>query len=1051
MVESPVLDIRLFGELELRMGDRSLPRLESARAESLLAYLLLHREAAQPRQRLAFLLWPDSTEPQARTNLRHVLHNLRHSLPDADRYLEVGQRTLRWRPDAPFRLDVAAFDEALARSALAEAVDAYGGDLLAGSYDEWLLEERDCLRDRYLGALERLVELHEAEDPARAIAYADRLLRADPLREQTYRLLMGLHDARGDRARALHVYHVCTATLERELGVEPSAATQELYEALLPAERDPGAERLRGPALVGRAQERAQLAELWRTVERGAARFVLVTGEPGIGKTRLVEELASLAEHRGAATAEARSYAAEGALAYGPVAAWLRSDALAARRERLDRGRLAVLSRLLPEIEGEPPEPLPESEERQRLYSALGSAILAPGPPLLLVADDLHWADQETLQFLHYLLRVQPEARLLVAATARREEVDESPALRSLATALRAAGTIEEIELDRLSRDATATLAGRVTGRELPDADVDRLFGETEGNPLFVLEAVRAGWTGGETLSPRVQAVLEARLAQLSEQAREVVGVAAAIGRQLTVELLAATSDVGEERLVRVLDELWRRRIVREQAGDAYDFSHDKLREVAYAALGPALRRRHHARIAAALERLHADDPGPVSAQIASHHDLAGAAREAVLWYERAAAGAQRMHASVEAIRLLDRALELVRTVPSGPDRDEQELALVVARLAPLGVVEGATSTRLVEAEQRGLELAESLGREPAPLLRWTALTNLTRGRFDEARRAGEQLLTHAGRDADDVLLVESSYVLGIAAFWSGELEAARRHFEQAVARYDREHRGVHLARYGLDPEVICLGRLGNTLFFLGSPGAAVRARDTALELAGEVGHASTTGTALVFAALLALELRDEESLRRFTAELAVQHGGAATDLALGSFEAYLDVLDGRSETGLGRLRELLAVTREAAHAPGQHACMVRLLLEAYARTADAAAGLGTAEHALQAVTGVRLWEAETRRMRAEFLADLSGPSDEVDAELERALELAGAQGSRTLQLRAAGSLLRRRLERGDERGSEEARGRLAAVLEALPEPTETPDRREAEAVLRST
>jgi hypothetical protein len=230
-----------------------------------------------------------------------------------------------------------------------------------------------------------------------------------------------------------------------------------------------------------------------------------------------------------------------------------------------------------------------------------------------------------------------------------------------------------------------------------------------------------------------------------------------------------------------------------------------------------------------------------------------------------------------------------------------------------------------------------------------------------------------------------------------------------------------------------------------------VRARDTALELAGEVGHASTTGTALVFAALLALELRDEESLRRFTAELAVQHGGAATDLALGSFEAYLDVLDGRSETGLGRLRELLAVTREAAHAPGQHACMVRLLLEAYARTADAAAGLGTAEHALQAVTGVRLWEAETRRMRAEFLADLSGPSDEVDAELERALELAGAQGSRTLELRAAGSLLRRRLERGDERGSEEARGRLAAVLEALPEPTETPDRREAEAVLRST
>src|SRR6266699_6853549 len=138
--DSTPLVIRLFGELDLRLGDTSLPRLESARAESLLAYLLLHREAAQPRQRLAFLLWPDSTEAQAQTNLRHVLHNLRRALPEADRYLEVGQRTLRWRTDAPFRIDVATFEDALARAdaadpddalaPLRDAVEAYAGDLL---------------------------------------------------------------------------------------------------------------------------------------------------------------------------------------------------------------------------------------------------------------------------------------------------------------------------------------------------------------------------------------------------------------------------------------------------------------------------------------------------------------------------------------------------------------------------------------------------------------------------------------------------------------------------------------------------------------------------------------------------------------------------------------------------------------------------------------------------------------------------------------------------------------------------------------------------------
>jgi DNA-binding SARP family transcriptional activator len=168
---SATLRIRLLGGLDLRQGEVALPPLGSARAESLLALLLLHQEAAQPRQRLAFLLWPDSSEGQARTNLRHLLHVLRRALPEPDRFLEVTPRTLRWRPDAPCWLDVAAFDAALARSerdpggseaALSEAVELYAGDLLQGSYDEWLAEERERLRQRYLQALERLVELLEA-------------------------------------------------------------------------------------------------------------------------------------------------------------------------------------------------------------------------------------------------------------------------------------------------------------------------------------------------------------------------------------------------------------------------------------------------------------------------------------------------------------------------------------------------------------------------------------------------------------------------------------------------------------------------------------------------------------------------------------------------------------------------------------------------------------------------------------------------------------------------------------------------------------------------
>src|SRR3954471_535863 len=139
MVATTELGVRLLGELDLRIGDTALPALESGRAESLLAYLLLHRDAPQPRQRLAFLLWPDSTERQAHTNLRKVLHTLRRALPDADRLIDVGPRTLQWRANAPLWLDVEQFERALAEDRLEEAVETCGGELLEGRYDEWLL------------------------------------------------------------------------------------------------------------------------------------------------------------------------------------------------------------------------------------------------------------------------------------------------------------------------------------------------------------------------------------------------------------------------------------------------------------------------------------------------------------------------------------------------------------------------------------------------------------------------------------------------------------------------------------------------------------------------------------------------------------------------------------------------------------------------------------------------------------------------------------------------------------------------------------------------
>jgi DNA-binding SARP family transcriptional activator len=1042
------LSIRLFGGLDLRLDDAQVPALASARGESLLAYLLLNRGAPQPRQHVAFCLWPDSTEQQARTNLRHVLHDLRRALPDADAFLDVQPRTVQWRPRAPVWLDVAAFEAACTRieraaskgagsedaddeiAALCEAIDLYRGDLLEACYDEWITTYRAQFRHRYLALLEQLAARLDARGRhADAIPYVERLLRHEPLREDAYRLLMRLHDARGDRARALQTFHACTATLARELGVAPSEATRQAHEELLRGDAGRGPtgvdaserqDRPGIPPLVGRANEWARLAALWRDVETGKPGFLLVTGEAGAGKTRLLEELRTWCALRGAIVADARSYSAEGGLAYGPLVTWLRAPALDPRVLRADRQRLSDLSRLLPELlsraPGVPhPSPLPASDHRHRLFDAAAGVLLSLGAAALLVVDDIQWCDQETLRFLHYLLRSARGTPLLVAATARAEDADRHQPLIELIAGLRALGLTTELELERLTREATADLAATLASRALDDEDAAALFRETEGNPLFVVEAVRAGWPrdghGSPALTPRVHTVIASRLAQLSDAAHDLVGIAATLGRDFSVDLLACAADTSGDALARALDELWRTRIVREHGGGVYDFSHDKIREVAYLALSPPSRRQAHLRAAHALKRVGSHDPDAVSAQIAAHYDRAGMAEEAITWYEAAAEAAERLHASREAVRLLSRAAELLRSLPPSVHQHARELAILTATLTPLASVEGFTSRRLDEMQRSAVELARALAVDAPPqVLRSLAISSLSRDDFDAARRFGEQLQARGQTDGDDALLVESEYVLGIAAFWKGELEIARRHFEAAVTRFRPDRRRAHLLRYWLDPQVVCLSRLANTLWFLGDAPAACRARDEALALADEIGHEHTRRTALVFGALLAVDMEDTDQLRRHVAALAAgqtEHDARPTRASTEAFGALVRVLDGETQAGIASIRAALDDLREGGYAPGHRAMFARLLIAAYDAAGDVRGRLAAADEMLAMRGAAALWEAEAHRVRADCLAELGGSAHKIRLVLESALAVARRQGARMLEQRALNTLAR--------------------------------------------
>jgi DNA-binding SARP family transcriptional activator len=287
----PTLHIQLLDGFQLVSGDTPMTTITIPRLQSLLAYLVLHRTVPQDRSHLAFLLWPDSTETQAHTNLRKLLYQLRQAFPDADHFLHANNHNLQWRPvsaEVSWTLDVQNFEQALNQATQAEQAQdtsaqwqaleqmrhLYRGDLLPGCYDEWILPDRDRLHQAFLVATERLIALLEQEcDYAAAITAARQLLRHDPLHETSYRQLMRLYALRSDRAAALHVYHTCVTALERELGTQPGEATRMLYESLLqsaiPLETltNSSTSRRTIVPLIGRKAEWWQIQETWHKAE----------------------------------------------------------------------------------------------------------------------------------------------------------------------------------------------------------------------------------------------------------------------------------------------------------------------------------------------------------------------------------------------------------------------------------------------------------------------------------------------------------------------------------------------------------------------------------------------------------------------------------------------------------------------------------------------------------------------------------------------------------------------------------------------------------------
>jgi len=664
------LHVYLLGAFRIIYGDTLVMIDSSARVQAFVARLVLNAGVPQPRALLAALFWPESSSRQARANLRKLVHEVRTTLPDADTFLCLSGSVVLWRAEAAYTLDVTEFESA-ARTAgtlpeFEHAVALYLGDLSVQHDAAWVVGERERLHHAFSALLERAIAHaeHEHEYPA-ALHYARRLIEHDPLLEVAYRHLMRLHALLHDQVGAVRAYKACVATLHRELGITPDAITQHMYEQLRKqSSMAVPTQQVTLAPLVGRRQEWAQLLAAWRHAATGRVHAVVLTGEAGVGKTRLAEELRDWAAWQGIGVATATCYAVESNLAYAPIGALLRSRPL----PHLSPARLREVARVLPEVlDAHPgvraPGLITEGWQRQHFFEALVHAFLATDP-LLLIVDDIQWCDRESIEFLHFLLRFPTHVPLLLICTQRAEELPLDHLLMTLWAALRRDQRLVELELGPLDSNAIARLTRHIAGGAVDDHAIQQIVDESEGNPLFAIEMAHARVDGrngsGATLLPQtVRSMIAGRLTQLSSSAQVLTGLAATIGREFTFDVLQHATGADEATVVRGLDELVQRRIIRERELDRYDFSHDKVREVAYASVSATQRQWNHRQIARALETLHRDDIDTVSGPIAAHWEQGGRAEQAVRHYERAGDAARRVYANDAAVDAYQRAIAL--------------------------------------------------------------------------------------------------------------------------------------------------------------------------------------------------------------------------------------------------------------------------------------------------------------------------------------------------------------------------------------------------------
>jgi predicted ATPase/DNA-binding SARP family transcriptional activator len=1159
------LKIHLLGQFKLEHLEAPL-ELPSRPAQSLFAYLVLNPDISHRREKLAGLIWPDSDETNARNYLRQALWRIRKSLEGSEieweQYLKIDRINVSFDSSSDHWLDASLLlrqAETPSHDELIEAAAAYQGELLPGFYDEWIGIERDRLNSAYHQKMNLLLqELRKSRAWDQVLEWGEQWIRFGNSPEPAFRAMMEANAELGQISMIRTVYERCCEALERELGLEPSAATRSLLERLERSTRDvdrkpdvtvPGwspmlldeaiPDPAESPAFVAREAELAQLDHHLQSALQRDGRVVFVIGDAGSGKTALLKEFTHralegypalivasgncnaqtgmgdpylpLREILGMLTGDIEARSKAGVITrdhalrlwnimpetarimvecgQGLIDTFVTGTSLLQRTRASmpdEPGWQAELQNLVGFDKSSLPDPVPVQNALFEQYTRV-LQTLSRHVPLMLVLDDLQWADTGTIGLLFHISRQLAGCPILIVGAYRREEVaagrrgERHPLEAVIHEIQREYGAISVNLSDADQRAFVDAILDSEPNRLDPPFR-EMLYRQTHGHPLFTVELLRGMQERGdltrddqgcwfaasnldwETMPARVEAVVAERIARLNPQLQAILQTASVEGEVFTAEVISRILGIDEGKILSLLsNELDRKhRLISAESIQRvnghflsrYRFRHILFQKYMYSSLDEIEKTHLHERVGTNLESLYESGKEllPDALQLARQFEQAGDIEKTIRYLYEAGRRAIQLSAYEDGSAHLCKGLELLSRLPKNSERDELELRLQLEISLTWKYNWG--SSEGIKAIERTSELCRQLDK-PAPMSRAMgelATYHYVKAEYKWAVEYAREALRLARQAEDPLLVAEGHWLLGLLHFCLGDYLKASDHLGEISEFYiPEEHHHAMIRLRGVDSGLSAMAYDACCLWCLGYPDQALERSRQAISLARKFNHPFTLADVLCYAGCMFNAMyRDAQALNQHAEQLVQLSNEKLLSLSgwlgMGTcFQGSALAMLGRSQKAIKEIRTGIAISEKS----GIHlyrSVALRFLAAAQMENGQAREGLESLVEAISLVEEIddRNWEADLYRLQGNCLAIL-GDIAEAENSLRQALDIARKQNAKSWELRASISLARLWQQAGKR---DQARKLMEEILSWFTEGSGTPDHLEARRLL---